>query len=74
VKTYLDVEDLAVYRKLCELHIDVCKLSGGWPPEEKYEAAMGSRRGRGCALRWLGGVDLPRLACARWPLWVTTQV
>jgi len=26
-KNYLDVEDLVVYKKLCQLHIDVCDLT-----------------------------------------------
>ena len=24
MKSYMDVEDLEVYRKLCQLHIDIC--------------------------------------------------
>ena len=36
-KNYLDVEDLEVYRKLCQLHIEVCDLTHKWPQEEKYE-------------------------------------
>jgi len=43
-RTYLDVEDLDVYRKLCQLHIDVCDLSQAWPPEEKYEIGSQVRR------------------------------
>ena len=26
-KSYMDVEDLEVYQKLCKLHIDVCDLT-----------------------------------------------
>ena len=26
-KTYMDVEDLKVYQRLCKLHIEVCDLS-----------------------------------------------
>ena len=36
-RTYLDVEDLDVYRRLCQLHIDVCEVPHGWPSEERYE-------------------------------------
>ena len=43
-KTYMDVEDLNVYQKLCKLHIDVCDLSHQWPPEEKYELGSQARR------------------------------
>ena len=43
-KTYMDVEDLDVYQKLCKLHIDVCDLSHQWPPEEKYELGSQARR------------------------------
>jgi len=43
-KTYMDVEDLEVYQKLCKLHIDVCDLSHQWPPEEKYELGSQARR------------------------------
>jgi four helix bundle protein len=43
-KTYLDVEDLHVYQKLCQLHIEVCDLSHGWPAEERYELGSQIRR------------------------------
>lgn len=43
-KTYLDVEDLHVYQKLCQLHIEVCDLSHGWPAEERYELGSQVRR------------------------------
>ena len=36
---YLDIEDLEVYQKLCELHLEVCELSHEWPVQEKYELA-----------------------------------
>src|SRR6266566_3326104 len=41
---FMWIEDLVVYRKLCELHIDVCKLTQHWPPHEKYELASQARR------------------------------
>lgn len=34
---FLRIEDLVVYRKLCELHIDVCHLTRQWPREERFE-------------------------------------
>jgi hypothetical protein len=33
-KTYMDVEDLEIYQRLCKLHIEVCDLSHEWPQEE----------------------------------------
>jgi four helix bundle protein len=43
-KSYMDVEDLDVYQKLCKLHIEVCDLSHEWPAEEKYELGSQVRR------------------------------
>lgn len=43
-KTYMDVEDLEVYKKLCRLHIEVCDLTRTWPQEEKYELGSQVRR------------------------------
>lgn len=43
-KSYLDVDDLEVYRMLCQLHIDVCDLTHRWPSEEKYELGSQARR------------------------------
>jgi len=40
----MDVEDLDVYRRLCQLHIDVCDLTHTWPAEEKYELGSQVRR------------------------------
>lgn len=31
MKKYLEVEELEVYKKLCQLHIEVCKLTHEWP-------------------------------------------
>ena len=39
MKTYLDVEDLKVYHKLCQLHIQVCDLTHRWPVEENMSLA-----------------------------------
>jgi len=44
MKTFMEVEDLDAYRKLCELHIDVCDLSHQWPAEERYELGSQARR------------------------------
>ena len=43
-KTYMDVEDLKVYQRLCMLHIEVCDLSHEWPQEERYELGSQIRR------------------------------
>ena len=43
-KNYMAVEDLKVYRMLCQLHIDVCDLTHQWPLEEKYELGSQARR------------------------------
>jgi four helix bundle protein len=43
-RTYMDVEDLDVYQRLCQLHIDVCEVSHLWPSEEKYELGSQARR------------------------------
>jgi len=43
-KSYMDVEDLEVYRKLCRLHIEGCDLSHQWPKEERYELGSQVRR------------------------------
>ena len=44
MKSYRDVEDLEVYRKLCQLHLEVCELTHRWPAEEKYELGSQVRR------------------------------
>jgi four helix bundle protein len=44
IKNYLEVEDLEVYKRLCQLHIDVCDLTHAWPQEEKYELGSQARR------------------------------
>ena len=35
-KKFLDVEDLVVFQKLCQLHIEVCDLTLLWSNEERY--------------------------------------
>jgi four helix bundle protein len=41
---FFRVEDLLVYQKLCDLHIDICQLTHSWPAEERYELASQIRR------------------------------
>jgi four helix bundle protein len=41
---YFRVEDLQVYQRLCELHLEVCQLSRSWPREERYELTSQVRR------------------------------
>jgi four helix bundle protein len=43
-RTYLDVADLQVYQKLCQLHIEICDVSHEWPAEERYELGSQVRR------------------------------
>ncbi len=42
--TYRRLEDLLVYQKLCQLHIDVCDLTHRWPNEERFELGSQARR------------------------------
>ena len=41
---FMRVEDLLVYERRCDLHIEVCDLTHGWPAEERYELAGQARR------------------------------
>jgi four helix bundle protein len=43
-RAHFEVEDLDVYRRLCQLHLEVCDLSHTWPPEERYELGSQVRR------------------------------
>lgn len=43
-KTFMAVEDLDVYRKLCQLHLEVCDMTHLWLPEERYELGSQVRR------------------------------
>ena len=38
------VEDLEVYQRLCQLHIEMCDLSHQWPAEERFELGAQIRR------------------------------
>ena len=41
---YRKLEDLIVYQKLCQLHIEIAALSHRWPAEEKFELGSQIRR------------------------------
>jgi four helix bundle protein len=41
---FLKVQDLVVYQRLCDLHLEICTLTRTWPVEEKYELASQARR------------------------------
>jgi S23 ribosomal protein. len=41
---FFRVEDLNVYQKLCDLHLEICDMTHSWPNEEKYELASQVRR------------------------------
>ena len=41
---FLRVEDLVVYQRLCELHLEICAISKTWPTEEKFELGSQIRR------------------------------
>jgi four helix bundle protein len=41
---FFRVEDLLVYQRLCDLHLEVCDLTHTWPAEERYELASQARR------------------------------
>jgi len=45
-KSYIEVEDLEVYKKLCQLHIEVCNLTHSWPLKRStsWEAIQGVRQ------------------------------
>ncbi|HOU22252.1 MAG: four helix bundle protein [Kiritimatiellae bacterium] len=41
---FRNVEDLVVYQRLCQLHLEIADLSHGWPAEEKNELGSQIRR------------------------------
>jgi four helix bundle protein len=41
---HMRVEDLIVYQRLCDLHIEVCELTHTWPAHERYELGGQARR------------------------------
>jgi four helix bundle protein len=42
--THLRVEDLDVYRHLCQLHLEISALSHRWPADERFELGSQIRR------------------------------
>ena len=38
------VENLVVYQRLCDLHLEVCDICHSWPLEERFELAAQVRR------------------------------
>lgn len=44
MSSFMRVEDLVVYQKLCALHLRVCELVRAFPPEERFELASQLRR------------------------------
>jgi four helix bundle protein len=43
-QSFRHVEDLVVYQRLCDLHLEVCDLTHTWPSEERYELGAQARR------------------------------
>ena len=41
---FRNVEDLVVYQRLCQLHLEMADRSHAWPAEEKYELGSQIRR------------------------------
>jgi four helix bundle protein len=41
---FYQVENLKVYERLCDLHIEVCELTRSWPVEERFELGSQVRR------------------------------
>jgi four helix bundle protein len=41
---FMRIEDLVVYRRLCDLHLEVCRLTHEWPIHERFELASQVRR------------------------------
>jgi four helix bundle protein len=41
---FFRVEDLMVYQKLCDLHIEISNLTQQWPVEERFELSSQIRR------------------------------
>ena len=41
---YRKLEDLIVYQKLCQLHIEIAAISQRWPAEERFELGSQIRR------------------------------
>ena len=41
---FMRVEDLVVYQRLCEHHLEVCALAKSWPRDERFELGSQIRR------------------------------
>lgn len=41
---FMRVEDLVVYQKLCELHLQICACTKSWPSDERFELTSQVRR------------------------------
>ena len=41
---YFRIEDLKVYTKLCDLHIEIGEIVKGWPSDERFELSSQIRR------------------------------
>jgi four helix bundle protein len=41
---FMRVEDLLVYQRLCELHVDIDELTRSWPRDERLELCSQIRR------------------------------
>jgi four helix bundle protein len=54
------VEDLEVYQKLCQLHLEICDLSHRWPADEKYEWGSQVRKASNSAPANLAEKNLDR--------------
>jgi hypothetical protein len=71
----MDVEDLEVYQKLCQLHIEVCDLTHTWPQEEKYELGSQARRSSNSAPAQLAEKnDIHHLFMAKLKEYITEKV
>lgn len=57
------MENLVVYQRLCDLHLEVCDLSHQWPAEERYELASQARRSSNSAPANLAEKHNDRHAC-----------
>jgi four helix bundle protein len=44
MQPYRKLEDLIVYQKLCQLHIEISALTHRWPSEERFELGSQARR------------------------------
>jgi four helix bundle protein len=54
------VEELEVYQKLCQLHLDVCDLTRQWPPEDQPELARQARYASNSAPTILAAINPDR--------------